>query len=56
MTLPLPLRILQAAAFSFFSDYTLTSVLCSRGSGNDNVFAQEDEVNLAGAFCDCSAL
>lgn len=57
ISLSLPFRILQAAVFSFlFSDYVLTSVLCSRGNRNDNVSAQEDEVNLAGVIYDCSAL
>lgn len=34
----------------------LTFVLRWKGNGDDNACAQEDKVNLAGAFCDCSAL
>lgn len=57
MSVLFPFSTVQAdVVFSFFSDYMLTSVLCSRGIGNHNVSAQEDEVNLAGAFCDSSVL
>lgn len=43
----------QLCSCFFFPDYMLTFVLRWRGNADDNACAQEDKVNLAGAFCDC---
>lgn len=56
MTLPLPLRNPTNNSVLFFPYDLLTYLLSSRGSGNDDVRAQEDKVTLAGVFCGCSAL